>query len=220
MLFTKFQEVALSISTQTDRIPYPAAKRALDRALAAALLVVLLPALAVVLLATVADALLVPRDRGPLLYRERRVSRGRTFELLKFRTVRRDVPGEPRLAERDPANLTWAGRRILKPWYLDELPQLFNVLRGDISFVGPRPWTPDLVERQIAEGDDYRLHVVAGLTGSAQVTKGTAGTSYRERDLHYVEKCRTLGGCGLVRYDLGVLLRTVRVIARRQGLDY
>src|SRR5947209_3311391 len=109
---------------------YPPPKRMLDKALAAALIVLLSPALIAVALAMLADALLVPRDRGALLYREARVSRGRTFELLKFRTLRRDVAGEPRLAERDAANLTWAGRRILKPRYLDELPQLFNVLRG------------------------------------------------------------------------------------------
>jgi len=197
---------------------YPPPKRMLDKALAAALIVLLSPALIAVALAMLADALLVPRDRGALLYREARVSRGRTFELLKFRTLRRDVAGEPRLAERDAANLTWAGRRILKPWYLDELPQLFNVLRGDISFVGPRPWAPELVQAQVAAGHDYRLHAVAGLTGAAQITKGT-GTNYAERDLDYIEKCRTLGGWALVRYDLGILLRTLRVAARGEGLD-
>ena len=77
-----------------------------------------------------------PRDRGPWLYRERRISRGREFDLLKFRTLRRDVlarmdsESHARMHEADEANLTWAGRRLLKPWYLDELPQIWNVLRG------------------------------------------------------------------------------------------
>jgi lipopolysaccharide/colanic/teichoic acid biosynthesis glycosyltransferase len=171
-------------------------------------------------LATLADSLLVRRDRGPLLHREERISRGRRFELLKFRTLRVGTAGEPRLAERDPANLTWAGRWILKPWYLDELPQLINVLRGDISLVGPRPWTPAMVEKQVADGVDYRLRIVAGLTGPAQVTKGVEGTRYVEHDLDYVEKCRTLTGWALVRYDLGILVKTLRVIARGEGLDY
>jgi lipopolysaccharide/colanic/teichoic acid biosynthesis glycosyltransferase len=76
-----------------------------------------------------------------------------------------------------------------------------------------------MVEQQVASGHDYRLHVVAGLTGAAQVTKG-AGASYVDRDLEYVEKCRTLGGWALVRYDLGILVKTLRVIGRGEGLDY
>ena len=199
---------------------YPLSKRVLDEALAAALLILLLPLLLALVVAMLVDMLLVPRDRGPFFRREVRISRGRDFELLKFRTLRRNVPGEPRLAERDPGNLTWAGRRLLKPWYLDELPQLFNILRGDLSFVGPRAWAPHLVEQQVASGLHYRLHVVAGLTGTAQIAKGETGVRYADRDLAYVEKIRTLSGVALVRYDLGILARTLAVIARGEGLSY
>jgi lipopolysaccharide/colanic/teichoic acid biosynthesis glycosyltransferase len=201
-------------------IPNPLLKRIFDRVLAAVLLLILSPLISLVFAVMLGDALLVPRDRGPLLRRETRISRGRRFELLKLRTLRRDADGEPRLAEREPANLTWAGRRILKPWYLDELPQLWNVLRGDISFVGPRPWEPKLVEEQLTAGQDYRLRVMAGLTGTAQITKGSGEWRYAERDLEYVEKSRTLGGWALVRYDLGILRDTLRVMARGEGLEY
>ena len=163
------------------------------------------------------------RDRGGFFYRELRISRGRTFGLLKFRTLRADVlersRGHAALAEHDAPNLTWAGRTILKPWYLDELPQLLNVLRGDISLVGPRPWPPELVDRQVAEGQDYRNRIVAGLTGPAQVTKGS-DRPYADLDLAYVERCRTLGGWALVRYDLGIMRQTLRVLARGEGLRY
>ena len=166
------------------------------------------------------------RDRGGFFYREPRVSRGRLFGLLKFRTLRRDVPeqmraagGHARLYEADPANLTWAGRRLLKPWYLDEMPQLLNVLRGDISLVGPRPWPPEMVRRQVAEGRDYRNHILAGLTGPAQVTKGE-GIPYQDLDSRYLERSRTLSSWALVRYDLEILWRTVVVIARGEGLNY
>jgi lipopolysaccharide/colanic/teichoic acid biosynthesis glycosyltransferase len=187
----------------------------------------LLSPLIVALLAAMAVNMIVSRrDRGGVVYREPRVSRGRLFGLLKFRTLRRDVLGQMRAAggharlyEADPANLTWAGRTLLKPWYLDELPQLLNVLRGDISLVGPRPWPPELVRRQVAEGRDYRNRILAGLTGPAQVTKG-AGIPYEDLDSHYLERCRTLGSWALVRYDLGILWRTVLVIARGEGLNY
>jgi lipopolysaccharide/colanic/teichoic acid biosynthesis glycosyltransferase len=173
-----------------------------------------------------ADMACSRRDRGGFLYREPRISRGRPFGLLKFRTLRRAAleqmrleGGHARLYEPDSNNLTWAGRRLLKPWYLDELPQLLNVLRGDLSLVGPRPWPPDMVRRQVAEGRDYRNRVPAGLTGPAQVTKG-AGIPYEDLDSAYVEASGTLSGWALVRYDLQILRQTVLVVARGEGLNY
>jgi lipopolysaccharide/colanic/teichoic acid biosynthesis glycosyltransferase len=212
----------------SPQVPYPASKRALDLSVSIGLFLVLSPAFAVVVGAIGLDKLVARWDRGPWLYRERRISRGREFELLKFRTLRRDVleraTGEEshaRLLEGDETNLTWAGRRILKPWYLDELPQLFNVLRGDMSLVGPRPWPPSMVEAQRAKGHDYRDHVIAGWTGPAQVQKGvTAPAGYTELDLAYVEECRTRSGLRLVSLDLGILWRTVQVIARGEGLRF
>jgi lipopolysaccharide/colanic/teichoic acid biosynthesis glycosyltransferase len=160
---------------------------------------------------------------GRPFYREPRVSAGRTFGLLKFRTLRADVlertQGHARLLEADPDNLTWVGRHILKPWYLDEIPQLWNVLRGDMSLVGPRPWPPHLVEQQRAEGVTYRDEVPAGLTGLAQLTKGS-DQRYADLDVAYIDRCRTLGSWALVRYDLGILARTASVIGRGEGLSY
>src|SRR5947199_3814119 len=181
-----------------------AAKRLLDVSFATLLLLVLTPVLVVVVAAMALDVLLVPRDRGGLLYRESRISHGRMFSLLKFRTLRTEVLAEMRTArsharlyEVEPGNLTWAGRRVLKPWYLDELPQLLNVLRGDISLVGPRPWPPEMVERQVAEGRDYRNRILAGLTGPAQVTKGE-GIPYEDLDSQYLECWNTLSNWAVV----------------------
>jgi lipopolysaccharide/colanic/teichoic acid biosynthesis glycosyltransferase len=209
------------VAANAPLVSYPASKRLLDKVVAAALLLLLAPAELLVLAAMALDMLVVPRDRGSFLYREPRVSRGRTFELLKLRTLRADVPaeGHARLREADRSNLTWAGRRVLKPWYLDELPQLLNVLRGDISLVGPRPWPPELVERQVAEGSDYRPRIMAGLTGPAQVSKGE-DQLYADLDERYVEACETLGGWALVRLDLAILRQTFAVLARGEGLDY
>jgi lipopolysaccharide/colanic/teichoic acid biosynthesis glycosyltransferase len=194
--------------------------------LAAALLALLSPLLLALLLAMTADMACSRRDRGGFLYREPRISQGRTFGLLKFLTLRRAAleqmrreGGHARLSEADSNNLTWAGRRLLKPWYLDELPQLLNVLRGDLSLVGPRPWPPDMVRRQVAEGRDYRNRVPAGLTGPAQVTKG-AGIPYEDLDSAYVEASGTLSSWALVRYDLKILRQTVLVVARGEGLNY
>jgi lipopolysaccharide/colanic/teichoic acid biosynthesis glycosyltransferase len=203
-----------------------AAKRLLDLSCATLLLLLLTPILFVVVAAMALNMLFVPRDRGGFIYREARISRGRAFGLLKFRTLRTDVLAElhgagshARLYEGDLGNLTWAGRHVLKPWYLDELPQLVNVLRGDTSLVGPRPWPPEMVERQLAEGLTHRNEVRAGLTGPAQVTKGS-GLRFADLDLRYVDTLRRLGGLALVRYDLQILWATVRVIVRGGGLSY
>jgi len=201
----------------------PLAKRVLDVVVSATLLLLLSPVALAVLVAFALDVVLERQDRGSLFYREPRISRGRTFGLLKFRTLRADAlaraGGHARLLEADPANLTWLGRRVLKPWYLDEAPQLWNILRGDLSLVGPRPWPPELVEQQRAEGVTYRDEVSAGLTGLAQLTKGS-DQRYADLDIAYVERCRTLAGWALVRYDLEIVLRTVRVVARGEGLSY
>jgi lipopolysaccharide/colanic/teichoic acid biosynthesis glycosyltransferase len=76
-----------------------------------------------------------------------------------------------------------------------------------------------MVERQVAEGHDYRLHTVAGLTGPAQITKGS-GRLFADLDVGYVDAMRTLSAWALVRYDTAILLRTIGVMLRRQGLSY
>jgi lipopolysaccharide/colanic/teichoic acid biosynthesis glycosyltransferase len=175
-----------------------------------------------------ADMLLVESDRGPWLYREPRISRGREIQLLKLRTLRTNVLAQmpevgrhARLLEAQPDNLTWAGRHVLKRWYLDELPQLVNVLRGDISLVGPRPWPPELVRYQLERGYDYRLHAIAGWTGPAQVRKGrpVVDDDFGD-DVAYVAACHQLRWHRLVRLDLRLLLETARTVLRGEGLRY
>ena len=214
------------MSPQRSEVPY--AKRIFDRGVVAILLLLLSPLLLLGLAAMALDMLVVPRDRGSWLYRERRISRGREFDVLKLRVLRKDVLGElaarddayARLYERDHGNLTVAGR-ILKRLYLDELPQLLNVLRGDISLVGPRPWPVPMVERQVSEGHDYRLHAIAGWTGPAQVRKDSeAKAQATALDLEYVELCRTLSGPRLLQHDLRVLGQSLRTVLRGRGLRY
>jgi lipopolysaccharide/colanic/teichoic acid biosynthesis glycosyltransferase len=184
------------------------------------------PVFLLVFVAIAVDMLLVAPDRGPFLHRERRISRGREFELFKLRVVRVEVLEQlgredyVRLTEQDTDNLTRAGR-VLKRWYLDELPQLVNILRGDMSLVGPRPWPPAMVSEQLAQGFDYRQRVQAGWTGPAQITKGRPDRpSYAELDLEYVQACCTWRAWRLARYDLGILLKTAGVLMRGEGLQF
>ena len=130
----------------------------------------------------------------PLFYRGQRVGRdGRIFEMLKFRTLRRGAEERlgpylgTELVERTQAETTRLGRQ-LRATQLDELPQLWNILRGDMSFVGPRPIRPRFFEQLAAELPAYwqRLVVRPGLTGFAQVRRGYE-TSMAEKLAHDLE---------------------------------
>src|SRR5262245_15070533 len=122
------------------------AKRALDLALAAGSVIILAPLLLLIVLAIKLDS------AGPVLYSQLRVGqRGRPFRLHKFRSMLADADRRgPPLTGRDDPRVTRLGR-LLRPLRLGELPQLFNVLRGDMSLVGPRPEVPSIVDRYSSE---------------------------------------------------------------------
>jgi exopolysaccharide biosynthesis polyprenyl glycosylphosphotransferase len=200
-----------------EMIPDPAggggqaAKRAFDVAVAAILLLVLLPVMLLVALAVRLTS------RGPVLFRQERVGKdGRVFTIVKFRTMRVDAEEAtgPVLAREDDPRVTWLGRG-LRAWRLDELPQLWNVLRGDMSFVGPRPERPEFVGGFAREIQGYtgRLKVRPGLTGYAQVNGEyhTSAPTKLKYDLAYIYN-RSLW------LDLKILSETVKVILTRRGV--
>jgi lipopolysaccharide/colanic/teichoic acid biosynthesis glycosyltransferase len=165
-----------------------AALRALDVVLSALCLVLSLPAAATIAL------LVLITDGGPVFYRGARVGRGgRVFRMYKFRTLRADAEARlgPYLGEelvrRTQAEFTPVGR-WLKTTQLDEIPQFWNVLRGDMSLVGPRPIRPVFFEELAHELPSYwqRLVVRPGLTGLAQVRRGYE-TSMAEKLAHDLE---------------------------------
>ena len=149
-------------------------------------------------------------DGGPVFYRQRRVGlRGEEFELLKLRTmvVGAEAQGAGWAVNRGDPRITRAGR-LLRGLSADELPQLWNVLRGDMSLVGPRPTLAYQVERY-TERQRKRLEVKPGLTGWAQI-HGRASLPWEERielDVWYVENRSWL-------VDAKILLRTPLALFR------
>jgi lipopolysaccharide/colanic/teichoic acid biosynthesis glycosyltransferase len=183
-------------------------RRLLDIAVAAALLVLTAPLLAA---AMVAIRLESP---GPALYRQRRIGRdGRPFDVLKLRTM---VDGAEHLGaglavNENDSRITRVGA-LLRRTSLDELPNLVNVLRGDMSLIGPRPTVPIQVQRYTPR-QRRRLEVRPGITGWAQVN-GRAALPWSERielDLHYIEH-RSLA------LDLRILWRTLAIVLGGSGL--
>jgi sugar transferase EpsL len=169
----------------------------LKRALDVAVLVVL--AVPVLLVAGACAAAVKLTSRGPVLFRQERIGSGeRPFELLKFRTMV-DRPDNPLFPDDD--RITSAGR-WLRRTSLDELPQLWNVVRGEMSIVGPRPTMPYQLEL-FDERQRGRYRVVPGLTGLAQV-RGRNAITWTERVEHDLEYVRRIS----LRLDLWILLRT------------
>jgi Undecaprenyl-phosphate glucose phosphotransferase len=178
-------------------------KRAFDLAAGALALGLAAPAMVAI------AAALKLASPGPVFYRQERMGLdGRRFRMLKFRTMRVDAETEtgPVWARPDDPRRTWLGG-FLRRWSLDELPQLWNVLRGEMSLVGPRPERPAFVEefRRRVPGYMLRHKVKAGITGWAQVNGWRGNTSIEKRieyDLYYIERW-SLG------FDVKILLQTV-----------
>jgi exopolysaccharide biosynthesis polyprenyl glycosylphosphotransferase len=192
------------------RSPDTLAKRALDLTIALAAGVVFGPVLLVCALAIKLG------DGGPVFFRQRRIgNRGEEFTMLKLRTMR-STAAVARWSSADDDRITPIGR-LLRRSHLDEVPQLINVLRGEMSVVGPRPEQPEFVERLERTLPHYnRRHLIKpGLTGWAQVRCGYAGSDEGSalklcNDLFYL-KHQSLG------LDLAILVETARtLIADRQ----
>jgi lipopolysaccharide/colanic/teichoic acid biosynthesis glycosyltransferase len=182
--------------------------RALDALLAAALLAITSPLLALAALAIRLES------RGPVFYRQLRVGRhGEPFQLWKLRTM---VPGAEAMGAgiyvlEGDARITRVGR-LLRRFSLDELPNLVNVLRGEMAIVGPRPTVQEQVDRY-TDRQRRRLEVKPGITGWAQIN-GRTSLPWPERielDVWYVEH-RSM------RLDLRILARTARMLATGHGL--
>jgi sugar transferase (PEP-CTERM system associated) len=190
-----------------------AAKRMMDLLLSLILLVVSAPVVLV-------TAVLIRLDsRGPVFYRQKRMgSGGREFQLLKFRSMVQDAEGRsgPTWARADDPRITRVGR-LLRNLRIDEIPQLINVFRGEMSFVGPRPERRHFVEQLERRIPYYRLRMSArpGITGWAQVQYryGASEEDAVEKlkyDLYYIKNCNAL-------FDLWIALKTIKVVLMGSG---
>jgi len=188
-------------------------RRCFNALLAAVLLVLFLPVMILVAAAIRLDS------GGPVFYTQYRVGQGeRKFKIIKFRSMRVDAEkeGKPQWAVKNDPRTTRVGRYI-RASRLDELPQLINVLRGDLDIVGPRPERPEFVEELTRKIPYYALRhtVKPGLTGWAQIMFHYSGTIEESKkklqyDLFYIKNMS-------VKLDLYILFRTVKIVLLGRG---
>ena len=160
-------------------------------------------------------------DGGPVLYKQVRCTRGqREFQIIKFRSMKPDAEkdGVARLAQKDDNRVTSVGK-VIRKCRIDELPQLFNILKGDMSFIGPRPERPEIIADYLEVMPEfaYRMKVKAGLAGFAQVygKYNTAPYDKLKLDLTYIENYS-------VWLDMKLMLLTLKVLFQpdsTEGVD-
>ncbi|WIM07000.1 MAG: sugar transferase [Candidatus Nitricoxidivorans perseverans] len=199
-------------------------KTAFDKAFSATALLAAAPIVALLYLGSRIEGIFRPASRGDFFISYNAVSSGQVFPKYKIRVIKSTsatpaAKGDWRgyAAEWSPEDRTFVGN-IIKHLYLDELPQLFNVLVGHMSMVGPRPLAVHHYERDLAQGNVSRRVIKAGLLGPTQALKGTSRFGNSEVEYEYIDNYMRLSPLGLLWYDLTIIARCLGVVVEAKGL--
>ena len=198
-------------------------KEVRERLFALGMFVVLSPVFLLCAGAIKLEGVLSKEARGSVFFKERRISRGREIDLLKFRTLTAsaiaslgDGPTHIAVLEKQ-GRLTRSGR-FLKQWYVDVLPQLLNIVRGDMFLIGTRPYPLDLYEEELARGITRKRDMPAGLVGPVQAAKGSEKSDGVALDLQYWDQFQHASPVALLLIDLRILWRSAKVQLEHKGI--
>jgi lipopolysaccharide/colanic/teichoic acid biosynthesis glycosyltransferase len=207
-------------------LPVRLPKLIFDKLVAGALLLAASPILALLKLGYLIEGWILPENKGPLFFYYNAVSAGQVFRKYKIRIIKVkyiDPEGAKRgdwqaySAEWTPESRTVLGR-FVKSFYLDEIPQFYSVLRGDMSIVGPRPLSVLHYERDRAQGNVTRSLIKGGLLGLGHIHKGTAEMGNPIYEYRYVDQYLKLSPMRLLWLDLTIIARGIGVIVKGKGL--
>lgn len=196
-----------------------------DKFLSVFLLLISLPILAILKFFFIIEGLLIPRNKGPLFFSYNAVSQGKIFPKYKIRIIKLeyiDPEGAKRgdwiaySAEWNNDARTYVGN-FVKKFYLDEIPQFWNVLRGDISIVGPRPLSVMHYERDLSQGNVTRKLLKGGLLGLGHILKGKPEFGNPIYDYIYVDQHLKRSELGLLWLDLTIIWRGILLILKGGG---
>lgn len=206
-------------------VELPLTKLVFDKFFALMLLILSIPFDLLIVIVGKADGLLHPENRGPIFYHEVRITEGRPFNLYKFRILKMTAIEEirittrtPKSVENTPGNLTNIGK-VLKKLGIDEIPQFYSILRGDMSLIGPRPRPVPEYEQEIRDGHLQRRVIRAGLSGPAQLMKGTVRSFEDEVEANenYIVAVRRGPGWRVLLLDLKYVLGTMHLLCKLTG---
>ena len=209
----------------SEPLPTRFFKLAFDKLVAVVLLAFSLPILLVLKIAYLIEGILIPENKGPMFFYYWGVSRGKKMKKWKLRLIKTkyiEPVGAARhdwiafSAEWTPHSRTIVGT-FAKKWYLDELPQFWSVLIGDMSIVGPRPLSVLHYERDKEQGNVTRSLLKGGLLGLGHINKGTAEMGNSVYEYEYVEQYQKRSSFGLLRLDLWIIWKGIIVILKGGG---
>lgn len=201
-------------------------KLVFDKLFSLSVLVVAAPILLLLWIAYKIEGIIIPENRGPLFYHYNAMSAGEVIPKYKIRVIKTECI-DPELAkihdwhafknEWNPACRTHVGQ-FVKSYYLDELPQFFSVLKGDMSMVGPRPLAIHHYERDLEQGNVTRKLIRGGILGLGHIRKGTEEMGDPKFEYEYIYKCMNLSSMQVLRLDLWIIYRGLRVVLKGKGL--
>ena len=201
-------------------------KSIFDKIFATMIIILSIPVFAIIYFAYFLNALIYPEDKGPVIFSYVASSCGKVFHKHKIRVVKvnKEIVERARKSpfysaypsEWKQENLTHVGK-FLKRCYLDELPQIFNVLKGDISFVGPRSLAWRHYKKDIENGNINRKVLKAGLFSESHVRKGTPYFCDPDLEYGYIEKYMKLPALALLWTDIKIIARGIKMILERKG---
>lgn len=183
------------------------------------------PILVLLKIAYLIEGMLIPENRGPMLFYYWAVSRGKKIKKWKLRLIKTsfiDVEGAARhdwaafSAEWTPESRTIVGS-FAKKWYLDELPQFWSVFIGDMSIVGPRPLSVLHYERDKEQGNVTRSLLKGGLLGLGHINKGTSEMGNPSYEYEYLDQYINQSSLGLIRLDLWIIWKGLMLILKGGG---
>lgn len=200
-------------------------KVAFEKVVAVIMLLLTAPLLLLLKIAYLIEGWLIPENAGPMFFYYNAMSAGKVIPKYKLRLVKQkyiDPEGAKRhdwlaySAEWTPDSRTYVGR-FVKKFYLDELPQFYSVLRGDLSIVGPRPLSLLHYERDRAQGNVTRFLLQGGILGLGHVNKGTPEMGKPIYEYEYVDQYMKRSSLGLLMLDLWIIWRGLLVIMKGGG---
>jgi len=204
----------------------PLVKLVFDKTISLLVLVLCSPLILMLALANFIEGILIPENRGPLFFYYNAVSAGKIFKKYKIRLIKKKYINNELQAKGDwhafsnewnPNSRTYLGR-FVKKFYLDEIPQLYNIFKGDMSVVGPRPLAVHHYQRDLQQGNVSRFLIKGGLLGKGHIMKGTPEMGNPIYEYEYINTYIHSSQLSLLMLDIKIIWKGFRIVLKAKGL--